>query len=300
MSLAPRLKFQDKYISLYETAAKSIFSSSSLPQLLSPSESVFNLTQLSFAVADWRSGDYCRRRTAIATIATDDDRKGKNTDRRLLRSHLERRRRLAARRSNPDLSSSSGGGSSSISCSSAHSFAADVRTHLQNYLKTSNSSSSSNSNLKIFVTGSASNQTDFGKLSSIDGNIVPIGSLLPRLDSTGQPLKAAEILLVETLFMLHAPLFFSYGSHVGSDVVEYERMRSGRPFCTRTELSSSPKQQQTWCQIYKIYLESQKPKRTRRNIFNKANKTDSSSKAIKSSQEGKKKSWKSLWGLLSI
>jgi len=103
-------------------------------------------------------------------------------------------------------------------------------------------------NMKVLV---ASNSKNESELRVVASNMQLITSIL----SQEPALSLMEVYVIEVLFMLHAPLFLSYGAHASSDLVEFERMLQGREFCTRNELfvstSSSAYKQVPWCQLYK-------------------------------------------------
>lgn len=339
MTYAPRLQFNQKYLSLYESAMKSFFSSRSLPS----EENVFNLTQQSFAVVDWRAGDYCRKPRATATIVTDDDKESTKKNKKSKKSRSERdsdsggsgggnedgqeenkdrfrqrlrssknrrsrdvvtrrRRRLSDRKRAKEIPES-------VSCSTSAVFALDVRAYLQAYLKGQKLKAVGAPDMKLLVTGSSQNKTDVGGALTLPENNMEVVS---KLIVSTSSLKPAEVLMVEVLFMLHAPLLLSYGSHASSDLVENERMLMGRSFCARTEVASSPKQQLSWCQLQQsaqreAAAAALKAKRSsRNNIFFKGNKTTDTNRdgGMESQQQDKSKaapkSWKSLWGLLSL
>lgn len=338
MTYAPRLQFNQKYLSLYEMAMKSFLSSRSLPS----EENVFNLTQQSFAVVDWRAGDYCKKPRATATIVADDDKESpkkskkskskknkserdsdsdsvpedgleesKEKARQRLRSSKKRRSRDASRRRRRLLERKRAKESpESVSCSTSAGFALDVRGYLQAYLKGQKLKAIGTPDMKLLVTGSTQNKTDVGGALTLPENNMEVVSKLFDASS----LKPAEVLLVEVLFMLHAPLLLSYGSHASSDLIEYERMLMGRSFCARTEVASTPKQPLSWCQLYQsaqkeVAAAALKAKRSNRNnIFFKGNKTTDTDRdgGMESQQKDKSKaaaqpkSWKSLWGLLSL
>ena len=333
MTYTPRLQFNQKYLNLYEMAMKSYLTAHSLPS----EENVFNLTQRSFAVVDWRAGDYCRKTRATATIVADDDKdsskkstkkkstkiessseseaedgQGEDKDRPRQRQRLRsgkskrsrmtrrRRRRLLERKRDKE-------SAESISCATSAGFSLDVRAYLQAYLKGQKLKAIGTPDMKLLLTGSSQNRTDVGVLNLKENNMDVVANVVAT-----SSLKPAEVLLVEALFMLHAPLLLSYGSHASSDLIESERMLMGRSFCARAEVAVSPKQPPSWCQLYQgaqreAAAAALKAKRSSRNsLFFKGNRTaDVDPDSNKDSQQKDQrkdvpKSWKSLWGLLSL
>ena len=334
MTYTPRLQFNQKYLNLYEMAMKSYLTAHSLPS----EENVFNLTQRSFAVVDWRAGDYCRKTRATATIVADDDKdsskkstkkkkstkiessseseaedgQGEDKDRPRQRQRLRsgkskrsritrrRRRRLLERKRDKE-------SAESISCATSAGFSLDVRAYLQAYLRGQKLKAIGMPDMKLLVTGSSQNKTEVGVLNLKENNMDVVANVVAT-----SSLKPAEVLLVEALFMLHAPLLLSYGSHASSDLIESERMLMGRSFCARAEVAVSPKQPPSWCQLYQgaqreAAAAALKAKRSSRNsLFFKGNKTaDVDPDSNKDSQQKDQrkdvpKSWKSLWGLLSL
>lgn len=215
---------------------------------------------------------------------------------------------------------------SSVSCSAPTALSTDVRAVLQSHSNAvqrekarshdakRTTSRPVDANMMLLVATNDGNQTDL-QLFSQKTNMRTISDLLTSLREGntrgGGPLKdlkrfnSVELYVIETLFMLHSPIFLSYGWHAGSDLVEYERMMNGRSYCLRYETQPAmwgSLQIETWCQVFKA--STVPPKKSRRDKVrssssNQTTPLDQSSVSdMKEKNSAGAKGWKTLWGLI--
>jgi hypothetical protein len=232
-------------------------------------------------VANWRRGDHCKvpvrssstRRKLLLKLRN----KEKTEDIQKTGIIINRKRKLAKK-------SRDKGFVQSISCQSPAALINDVTSFVQT------SKVPEHKKMKILVATNSINETELGALRL--GGLVPIVESLNKKKREMWDLAPAEYLVIDVLFMLESPLLFTYGSLPSNDIVEFERMIRGKPFCSHSE-SSSNSMDLNWCQIYKESIKVDRKKKTLNALKN-----DSTLETVPThSPRTKKKSWKSFFGV---
>lgn len=151
------------------------------------------------------------------------------------------------------LSSWSGLRDTSVNCGSEVDLIRDVEGYF-----TSNCVKAKRPRL-IFIATNEKNETILDRLRA--RKFIPLVDVLTVFSApSAAALTSLEEFIIEAQFMLQADTFLSYGISQINDVIEYERMKSGKGWCERDKERDTlcdqrrAVQNQTnhgsWCQIY--------------------------------------------------
>ncbi len=103
----------------------------------------------------------------------------------------------------------------------------------------------------IFIATNEKNETILDHLRL--RGFTPLGDVTTAYSFPGQ--TSLDEFIVETQFMLQADIFLSYGISQVNDVIEYERMMSGRGWCERdasvcaSATGTGTTIHNSWCQV---------------------------------------------------